>query len=200
MEAFHSFFQDKGTHPLGAKGRICQSVDDGIIGQGAIGIENLRTIEDIVITVFCSHCLLTGCIGAGGMFRQAKRADSLPRSNRAEEALFLFICRIGIHDATAIKRRIDRKGNAKGSIDFRYFFNGQDIRQIADIGTAESLGITKTKHPHLPKFLKSLQGKFRRFIPFYHTRGQSLGSKIADLIHNLLLLCCQFKIHTTSLL
>ena len=89
VEAFHALFDDEGAHALRADRRVGQGVDDSVVSQGAVGIENLRTVEDIVVAVLCGNRFLSCRVGTGRCFGEAEGTDGFAAGDRREETFFL---------------------------------------------------------------------------------------------------------------
>ncbi len=113
FEAGRAFFDDQRGDAFFAFGRIGVDVDDGGIGDAAVGDPGFGAVDEVGVALLDGFGLQRGGVGAGLRLGEGVAADFFAARER-DEKFFFLLGGAEAMDGIAVERILDREDDAGG--------------------------------------------------------------------------------------
>ena len=194
-EAGVGLLDDEGADALGAQALVGHGDDDEHVGVGAVGDENLASVEHPLVAVKDGGGLLPGGVGAGVGLGQAESADPLAAGQLGQVALLLLLGAV-LHDGGHAEAGVGGEDDAGGGAHAAQLLDGHAVHDIRAAGSAVLFRHRNAHQANLGHLLHCLFGETLLLVHFGCEGFHLLLCKLANHLQEEFFLFGVAKIHS----
>jgi hypothetical protein len=161
--------------------------DQGDVGVGAVGDEDLVAVEHVVVAVAARRGAHARRIAAGAGLGEGEAAE-LPAGGEGGEELLLLLLGAELEQRIADQGVVDREDDARGGADPADLLDHQAVGEGVHAGAAVLLGDGDSGEAQLAGLIEERAREFAALVDFLGARPHDLLGEPADgLLQQLLL-------------
>ena len=192
------FLDDEGAHPPRPLARISLREDDVHIGVRGVGDEDLRSVENVLVSAQHRRAGAGSGVGSRGRLGQGKSAQAAAGGHVIQILVFLGLGS-ELEDRPGGECGVRRHNDPRGGARSRHFLKSYDVAHVVRPGTTHLLGVG---HAHEAQARHLRQDLLRKTVVTVDLSrdGRELG--IGELPYRAadqLLLVSQLEVHVTHL-
>ena len=188
----------EGGDPLVLLRRVDGGEDQGDVGMGAVGDEDLGAVQHPVVAVAAGGGAEARGVAARSRLGEGEAAELLARGERGQNLPLLLLV-AELHDGIADQRVVHRQDDARGGADPADLLDDQAVGDVVHAGAAVLLGDGHPGEAELARLVEEGARELPALVDLLGPRFDHLFGEAPDLVADLPVLVAELDAHVSPL-